>query len=309
MAVAYADAKGLPYETKTKQQIIELGGVTNELVLPDSFSIDFEDFKGRSVGTWSDDTQHTLAMMQMLTQHRAFDAVMLVEKLRDEYQKSSAGWGGATKFAMDSLPENPDLDYLRRSALESTGCGPLMRLAPLAIFQAMKCESDSVIVDISDATTMTHNSNAAIAAALTVAHFMRENAKGMMSTVLDSSADLASDYESMLYVEPRLTRALKRAQGHNDIAKAVYEDENPFSIWCVAAVAIESFSRERDDFFALIDNVISEGGDTDSTAAVAAGLFMAANPDFRLDDDIVQQLDRSDELLAAGKAFAELVSR
>jgi ADP-ribosylglycohydrolase len=63
MAVAYADAKGLPYESKSKQEIEKLGGVSDNLIPPDSFSGSFPDFIDKPIGTWKDDTQHTLVMM------------------------------------------------------------------------------------------------------------------------------------------------------------------------------------------------------------------------------------------------------
>ena len=315
MAVAYADAKGLPYETKSKQEIKELGGVSDNLILPYSFSGSFPDFIERPIGTWSDDTQHTLAMMRSISKSKSFNLPYLVSELKEEYLKSDAGWGGASKKAMEYFVPEMKTESLRNMGVESTGCGPLMRLAPLAIYQAFHTSEYDADIEVMDATTCTHKSNLAVAVSQALASVVRGLVKSEVTDVVSSAIGSAMRYEVINNVDNIFSERLKKVYSSDDISASVYEinldsgASDAFAIWSVATVALAAFNRYRSNGFkTLIDAVIAEGGDTDSSAAIAAGLYMAQFPDYCVDFDDVNLLIRNDELRDVGNDFSRLVS-
>lgn len=312
---AYADAKGLPYEAKTKQQIEEFGGVVSELIAPDVHSSDFPDFQGMPVGTWSDDTQHTLAMMESLATARSFNLMNLAHRLRTEMDTSDAGWGGATKRTIEKVDETMSRrDLARLGEEESMGCGPLMRLTPLVIFNEHNPDStdtrDIGLHAVYDSTTLTHCNFQSMAHARTHADILRTLIKGDDDRLLSNIAWYASEAHARRFDEvSTLHSKIARAIRSHDLGNDVYDDiEESFASWCVQAVAYVTYDRNRGaPFNELIDAVIAEGGDTDSTAALIAGMWVCEHPDKDPGVDI-PQLQQSERLVTAGKAFAQLIA-
>lgn len=315
VAVGYADAKGLPYETKSKQEIFELGGVEQGLLPPDAYAHEFEDFKGYPIGTWSDDTQHTLAMMKSILSEGSFDLTKLFSELLVEYELSSAGWGNASKKAMSSANILMSAEQLRNIGVKSSGCGPLMRLAPLAIYQTFHTPEHEADIDVMDATTLTHATNEAVAVSQALASTIRSLVRRESGDFMTTAIGNGIRYERMNHCDAIFSERLKRSVDSINIADAVYSTDiktgknDAFVIWSVAAVALSVFAKYHDiGFRSLIDTVIAEGGDTDSSAAIVAGLYLAKYPDFHLDDETIQQLDRKDDLLRTGNDFSSLVT-
>lgn len=314
VATAYADAKGLPYETKTKQQIIDLGGVATGLIAPDTHSPDFPDFKGAAVGSWSDDTQHTVAMMESLTKARSFNLQDLATRLKKELERSSAGWGGATKRTIVQIGEHmSDADLRTLGEAESNGCGPLMRVTPLVVFNCHYAPQDNAAErennSIADSTTLTHHNAHSFVSVLTHSEVLKDLIAVRGDARVSYSAWSASDhFEKWFDVNPMLSQKIVRAANSHDISGDVYDNESEaFASWSVQAVVYEVFDRMKQaPFKELIDAVIAEGGDTDSTAAIAAGLWVCANPEKDPEVDVFK-LQQPERLLNVGKSFAELV--
>jgi len=305
-AVAYADAKGLPYETKTKQQIVDLGGVSAGLIAPDTHSGDFRDFAGKPAGTWSDDTQHTLAMMRSLHDDEDFDLVNLAHHIRHEYDISPSGWGGATKKSIARVDSSLTIEQALSIGVDSAGSGPLMRLPPLALYGAFKRGFD-LNGAVEDQTRLTHTAPEAVVGSVVLAQVIQGIVDGE-SSLTEIAIDLARSAEHAYNAQPFLSSRLERSLGADDISGAVYE-QDAFAIWSVLTIALSVFDRSKDaSLYELVDAVISEGGDTDSAAAIAGALYAIKNPDFVLDDSIVQQLDRAQELRNVGRDFSTLIN-
>lgn len=315
IATAYADAKGLPYETKTKQQILELGGVGEHILEPSVYSPDFPDFQGKPAGTWSDDTQHTLAMMESLSTVRGFNLQNLAYRLRQEMDRSSAGWGGATKRSIEKVDETMTPTKLRRlGEKDSNGCGPLMRLTPLVLFSyfnpSMNDSRNLSERALIDSTVLTHNSSSSIVSAQTHSDVLKELIRTGGDTQVSKDAWYAAQRREKWFDEdPILSKKIVRIFRSQDLAGDVYEDsEEAFSVWSVQSVAYGVYDRmSRAPFKDLIDAVIAEGGDTDSTAALAAGMWICAHPDGDIQVE-VSSLDQSVRLIDTGQTFAELLA-
>jgi ADP-ribosylglycohydrolase len=167
LGTAIGDAKGIAYETLTRQQIIDLQNknektfytpVTNHPYIPDHWQI----------GRWTDDTQLSLAMMRAITKYLQSNEDFMSNVVTEhiiEWKESVAGWGG-TKNAIERL-SNGTHTYLD-SGNKAEGNGVLMKLAPLAFYYSL-CQNanDNEIETI---CRMTHNTSVALSTACIYVH-------------------------------------------------------------------------------------------------------------------------------------------
>jgi ADP-ribosylglycohydrolase len=84
-AIAYGDAAGLPVETKTARYIAENYGRISQLLPP----VDNPFFRGQfEAGTWSDDTQLSLAVSEALIMADGFDLDAQAETHIAEFERT-----------------------------------------------------------------------------------------------------------------------------------------------------------------------------------------------------------------------------
>jgi len=163
-ALAYGDAFGLPYETRTKAEILKIG-VEKVLIEPSRHS-DFEDFKQSPIGTWSDDTQHALVVCESLERNGEYSMLDIALRLKAE-MSTALGWGKTTKNAISRVhPKMSVRDLHTNGETAGNGCGPLMRSLPLVLYTAGWSQKKFEHVAYESAV-LTHNNPENIACTVT----------------------------------------------------------------------------------------------------------------------------------------------
>ena len=84
-AIAYGDAAGLPVETKSHQQIAAKYGTIDQLVASHDNPFYMCEF---TPGTWSDDTQLSMAVARALVCARGFDMQAIADEHVVEYNQT-----------------------------------------------------------------------------------------------------------------------------------------------------------------------------------------------------------------------------
>lgn len=277
-ALAYGDAFGLPYETRTKAEILKIG-IEKFLIEPSRYS-DFEDFQSSPIGTWSDDTQHALVVCESLEQAGKYSMLDIALRLKAEMQ-TALGWGKTTKNAIGRVYPEMSLRGLHTNGeTVGNGCGPLMRSVPLVLYTAgwSQKKFDHVAYE---STVLTHNNPENIACSVThhqVLKYVLENQSGR--GIVLWAHEKAVKNEQYYGARPVLSDALRRAMESGDIADAVYESGKwgAFTSWAVQAVCCAVYERtSAGTLIDLLAETVSEGGDADSTASIVASMWGVAH--------------------------------
>ena len=140
MGVAIGDALGLPLECKSPHIIRELFGYVDTYV-PNTLH-KFKEVSRRAAGTFSDDTQLTLALADSLERTGGYSLPDIAKAYTEAYDGKwgkKLGWGGTTRKAVENIKQG-----IKPTAIpEGAGNGPPMKITPLAVYCVYKCSVTS----------------------------------------------------------------------------------------------------------------------------------------------------------------------
>jgi ADP-ribosyl-[dinitrogen reductase] hydrolase len=332
LATAVGDAKGIPYENQTCEQIRERLARNEENdkqlyakcyghpFIPDDFQ----------PGNWTDDTQLTIAMMIALAEANdaepgSIEMNLIVREHIREWQASTVGWGG-TKTAIERLHKR-EKGY-RNSGNRAFGNGVLMKLAPLAFYFSLQSRKDEQIRrEIIEAIArMTHDTPVAVITAILQCTFFENiyrkgesliNSKSKRLSVLDSLLQQAhilesiyfeTEHEEKEFITTRLAKMKKYAQQSADGALTeaqLIEVSNGGTFFCVDSCTMViglllSFGLSFD----TILKAVYIGGDTDSNAAMVGAVVGGVKGVDVIPQEYLQNLDQRQRLGDVGIRFA-----
>lgn len=140
VGLAIGDALGMPVESMTHEEIM---ATTNNKGITDFIAPVQKKFKScRNFlpGQWTDDTQLALAVAKSLIRSKGFNLEDQALAHIEAYKESARGWGGTTRNAIKEImngvrkPNEPAKD----KPCGGAGNGVAMKIAPLAIFHAIR---------------------------------------------------------------------------------------------------------------------------------------------------------------------------
>jgi ADP-ribosylglycohydrolase len=315
LGTAIGDAKGIAYETLTRQQIIELKNknenktlytqVINHPYIPENWQI----------GRWTDDTQLTLAMMKAITKYLQLNEDLISNIVNEhiiEWKESIAGWGG-TKDAIERL-SNGTHTYLN-SGNKAEGNGVLMKLAPLAFYYSLcKTVNDNEIETI---CRMTHNSSVALLTACIYVHMCiylfekkNQNSNDFLHYIYQLSLQYEKKYEineEKYFVSSRIKRYLDANLISDINEKLIIDVSNGGTFHCVDSLTmiiglIACLPTCEPNFDTLI-RASEIGGDTDSNAAMIGAIIGGMKGIKSLEQEHINQVYRTDYIRKIGEEF------
>ncbi|HEY8885936.1 MAG TPA: ADP-ribosylglycohydrolase family protein [Candidatus Microsaccharimonas sp.] len=317
-AIAYGDAAGLPVETRSAAYIAEKYGAITELIPTKE-----NPFYGSTdhPGTWSDDTQLTLAVARSLIKANGFSLEALAETHLEAYDETveimrkgklvKRGWGGSTTAAMDKLHEG--IDPTKTGTIDGAGNGVLMKMAPLAYWQSVRqTPLRTVFNQYDQLTNMTHDG--AVARLTTRVHgdmlsylLRAEYDKRQFMVVLEGSLAL-HEFETRQWggVQPGFLRdQLKYLYGTVNKETILSEtDGKGFYAPQTLAMAYGAFMAHEGNFKDSVFEAVNLGGDTDSLASIVASMSAFSTKEaLRMPIDH-QNLERLDELKTVSQKLA-----
>jgi ADP-ribosylglycohydrolase len=314
LGTAIGDAKGIAYETLTREQIIELQNnndktlytrVMNHPYIPENWEI----------GRWTDDTQLTLAMMKSITKYLQVNENFMSNIVNEhifEWKESIAGWGG-TKNAIERLA-NGTHTYID-SGNKAEGNGVLMKLAPLAFYYSL-CQNvnDDEIETI---CRMTHNTSVALSTACIYVHmciYLFEktdlNSKDFLQYIYQLSLKYENKYEiteDKYLVSLRIKRYLDVDSISEINEKLIIDVSNGGTFYCVDSLTmiiglIACLPTCQPNFQTLI-RASEIGGDTDSNAAMIGAIVGGMKGITSLEQEHINQVYRTDYVRKIGEEF------
>ncbi len=135
LGVAIGDAMGLPLECKSPAIIRETHGFVDDYISNKGHA--YKSVARRGPGTFSDDTQLTLALMDSFSRagYSLDDLKIAHVEAYEGKWGSPVGWGGTTRKSVQLIKEGQPQTYVE----EGAGNGPCMKIAPLSILYVYKC--------------------------------------------------------------------------------------------------------------------------------------------------------------------------
>lgn len=281
VGLAVGDALGYPHEFRRVAQVRqELGpdGITDFVALQDSrFTRPFIIGKLHPPGTFTDDTQMSLALAEALLEEPTNDVERLMPVVARHFVKwyfsddNNRSPGEATGIGCQALRSGTP--WRQAGAADSKGCGANMRVAPIGLFYE---DLDDVCSIARAQAVLTHRHDAAIegaaAAALLVALALRDTSPAEMhAEVMRRCGGRSSDFDAVFSRVPAVVDAdpahvlVKR--GRTEVALGegwVAEEAVAAALYCVW--------RFPDDYRAAVLLAANTDGDSDSLACIAGGI-------------------------------------
>lgn len=321
LGTAIGDAKGIAYETSTREQIIQRQAeeqkslytrVTNHPYIPENWQI----------GRWTDDTQLTLAMMKAITKslHQSNDDFManIVNEHIIEWKESIAGWGG-TKNAIERL-SNGTHTYLN-SGNQAEGNGVLMKLVPLAFYYSLYGNVNDD--EIEKICRMTHDTPIALSTACLYVHmclYLFEKKNPLSKEFLQYLYQLSLQYERKYQLTENKHLVSARIQRYLDVPsysdideKLIIDVSHGGTYYCVNSLLmviglIACLPTCEPDFDTLI-RATEIGGDTDSNAAMIGAILGVMKGVSSLEQEHITQLYRMDYIRKVGEEFGQALTK
>lgn len=260
LGIAIGDALGVGYENKPRYKILK------------RFKLDRYTRKDDSKkGKYTDDTQMSIAIAELLSSNERFTKENLAQKFVDIYHRDyHSGYSSTTKNALKNSKDGKDLlDNLSRDPTRTSN-GACMRAVPIGILPNIK----EVIRCATINAETTHNSPKGIISSVCIAsasHYFYWNIgkpEGVFDfcinacTGLDKeSLDYFKEIKNMKYFEPKI----------------LFGKENEtFGVHCngmrTAGAVLYILSKFSESSKQTLIESILLGGDVDSIAAIALGI-------------------------------------
>lgn len=270
-------------------------------------------------GTYSDDTEHTIAVTEALLTDKPFSAELLLEKFRYEYETDKAH-KGYPRQGHGSIEHwytgEKTIDEIRtlQSLRDDPGNAPVMRAIPIA-FTNKETLRDYAIIN----ADVTHPNKAARQASLltvlTAWHFLRN--QGTAATLFPFLVrELADDeltrqltvIDALPKPEQLSERDFVTLHGIQPLPYVSW-DPNVYGLPCAAlktALNVAYVMKHSTSAFEALKYSIRMGGDVDSLAAVCTGIACGAYGPESLPRFLFEQTEGLDRMRQLGeKIYAQ----
>lgn len=290
-AIAYGDAAGLPVETKSHAEITAKFGRITELIPVNENPFYVGEF---DKGTWSDDTQLSLAVALSLTEKGGFDIRSIADEHAIAYhqtpqitkpsgQKIKRGWGGSTTKAVERYmartpaERNDPVEWC--GVEDAAGNGVIMKMAPLAYWLiAHEAPEQQAYTMLDSFTTFTHDSPVARVATRVHYDVLRKLASGdrILKRLGGFAHTRALLHEQLAHDNSaHLSDALWYLTAPHPLRDSEIlssTDGKGFYVPQTLAMAYGAFRVGEGRFADSVYTAVNLGGDTDSTASIVAAM-------------------------------------
>ncbi len=305
------DALGVPVECKSAAEIKESFGFVREFHDPSAHVF----FPGALKGSYSDDTQNLIALIDSLVEAKGFDINVIAAGKIAAFKESSQGWGGTTKESLQRIMDGVDPLEAGRTdkANRGLGNGVAMYIAALALYAKAINLPKAEVIDLTvKLSIMTHATSLAVSSGLAqvaatlycldhdqdnfnhhefLEQIMEFSAIGPKILVGDSSANLN---ERLAHLSSMLNAEDQEIIDKFGAGSCYVFDSLPFAY---AFFLRNPFSIET------LYQVVNAGGDTDTNAAICGALLGALNGIEILPKDLREGVQNGERIQASIERF------
>lgn len=304
LGVAIGDALGMPVERMTAEKIREIVGELRDFLPASVNPKPFPEFEHMQAGSWTDDTQLTLAVMEALIESGGRFDMDVIARRHIEAYASTLGWGRSTRNACKRLSQG--VHWSESGEPGGSGNGVMMKIAPLGLLRSMNTKTIDMPAESIAFAKMTHLATPAIVAGgvhefaismlpnfgpsiIFFGRFLESWAKNLeeklpphQDKISEQISLVLSMYHSgELVLETPETLGIRFGVG----TKAAFSAFNSF------ALSYALFLRNPHSFDAVFD-AVNAGGDTDTNASIVGSLLGAFNGMSVIPENLLTGLDR-----------------
>lgn len=316
LGVAIGDCLGLPVETFSRGRIKKEYGFVKDYLIPDKNPY----FKAQPAGTYSDDTQLTLAVLNALMGDKNMEA--MAEQHVLAMNKTTNGWGNSTRDSVEKLADGT----LWTNSATGTGLGNgvAMKVAPIGLWRAIfkhqyedvskfNQQIDDLLIELAG---MTHKTDLAVASGFIhseAIHYLYESSPESFDskTFLDriSAAAKIQDNLPKEYVKvPDRFSEIINQLNPSLTDKEIDELFGYGSCYCYHSIPFSYayFLRNPTSIDSLFD-AVNAGGDADSNAAIVGSMLGALNGKDIFPSYLIDGLQEKDNLLKSINDFNQFL--
>lgn len=316
LAVPIGDAMGMSVEAMTPKGIRALLGTAGITEFRERLGPDIVPTSGLKAGATTDDWQLTKAVARSLVRTRGVLSVTeCVDEHLIEFDRTQIGWGGTTTRALLDIKEgrrDPLVDPLPEpEPQKGSGNGVMMKIAPVAIMSAIRSDSpERLWHDCRILGMLTHPDIRASITAFAVAYVMQRLL--ICGEIRDPLVLLREVRDEVRRIDDMEELDADRVSDRIDlIASRLGSAEDlrmitgfmRFHCMYTVTITLGTFLRHPTDFRSGILEVVNQGGDTDTNAAIVGAMigalvgvegipseWIAFNPEFSEAITIADQL-------------------
>jgi ADP-ribosylglycohydrolase len=240
-------------------------------------------------GTFTDDTQMTIAVARALIRRGGGDLEAAMTCLGDEFVAwarsplNNRAPGGTCLRGCRSLRDG--VEWRRAGVADSKGCGAAMRAAPLGLFFY---DDDARLVRWSAAqSSLTHRHPTGIASSVAAAAAVAHAMKGSLDGTLEATRAAVERLDAALLVEVGCTPELAEAIGNREMLRALDSTRDALpeetddvckllgGAWIgeeAVATALWCAYKGGTDFAESVRRGATSSGDSDSIACIAGSI-------------------------------------
>ncbi len=295
-AVAYGDAAGLPVETLSAQKIEDDYEYIDQLVSP-ALNLFYE---GAPIGSWSDDTQLSLAMARALIKNGGFDVSVVAQEHIEELERTPLvqvgkgqpvprGWGHSTAESIQKLIEGTSPD--KSGKKDGAGNGIVMKMSPLVLWHVgQNIPNEQRWEEYDQLTTMTHDSDEARVCSRVhgdVLKYLFENGNEGLAEYVQNQVLF---HENELGAAKDTSKALAFLSKIDTFDRTtILENTDGKGFWVpqTLAMAYATYIENAPNFHKTVFEAVNLGGDTDSNASIVAAMLNFSSHGVDLPQDSV----------------------
>ncbi len=329
MGVFIGDALGLPLECSSPDDARRNHGYVDDYVSNQHHP--YSSVAKNKKGTWSDDTQLTLALMRSLARRGQYDLKDIRLSHLEAYQGKwgkPVGWGRSTRQACENIKNGISPTYVADGA----GNGPCMKIAPLAIYYVYRAESvigrynnslnASLFKKCKEIAMITHGDQRCIVAAYCQARMVIRamldqipDRPGLISQIFVQDARYAEsridwpDDTDLLSERIEQITTLDYETETSAISKAICTAQSSFIMnsYPLVAYCVCKYLPYR-NFRYAVSQTINAGADADSNGSMVAAII-GANLGFgSIPPEWVKNIRQSKMLLQQVRGFEQAIS-
>lgn len=321
LGIAIGDSLGMPVETWSAKKIAETYGRVTTYLKPDGHKW----FNGHQAGTYTDDTQLSLAVAEAMIEADGLDMDVQVKHHIAALKKTTDGWGHTTRDSIRRLANGVNYKESGSGGDGSgTGNGVAMKLAPLALFYNRDKKFNDFLYEFN---CMTHKTDISLSASFAHAagikcclknNFSAKNAyetgmvENQMVDEIEYAIEVANEYQNLPFQdEDFIYNQFNKLFYEFLQCKVPYADENIIETFKGGCYCFESipfsyafFLRNPNSIECLFD-VVNAGGDTDSNGSIVGSLLGALHGKSIFPQYLIDGLVQKDEVLDVATRFAD----
>ncbi|MFW9851176.1 MAG: ADP-ribosylglycohydrolase family protein [Candidatus Thorarchaeota archaeon] len=269
----------------------------------------FQSFRGMRPGSYTDDTEMSIAVAKGLLNAKDFTTVSIMESMTREFidwmdnTSSTRSPGNTCLRGVGNLKSG--VPYTESGVLGSKGCGTAMRSAPIGLAY---CHALDAITSISKRVSlMTHDHPTATAGSFATAFLVAKSLDGSSSvSLLDElvrqTKPIDNDFTNHMKRIPEALNLEKPEAAHELLGRGWVAEE-------AVAGALYVNIKHPDSFRQIILEAANSGGDTDTKACIAGAIAGTRLGRDSIPAGWIEGIENRELLISLGKQLIRLQSK